>query len=168
MLLYDVLKKNKGFTLIEMITVVIIVGVIASIAAPNFIGLFNRTKVNTSLDELVGAIRETQRQAIRLGQSCRVDIDPNTKVITATPSNCLLNNRQIDNDVKIRTNLAGTPPNISFSYKGNTTNAGTIVLSSDLTDTQKCFTISLGLGIMRTGNYTGTASSIDPGDCETQ
>ena len=36
------LEKDKGFTLIEVITVVIIVGVLAAISAPNFLGLLNR------------------------------------------------------------------------------------------------------------------------------
>lgn len=153
-------KSDRGFTLIELMIALFIIGILAAIASPNFIGLLNRTKVNTSLERLVGAIKETQRQAMRLGKRCRINIDPNTNILTTIPSKCLLNSRQIDNNVKIRTNLSGSIPNISFSHKGNTTKAGTIVLSSNLTNTQKCFTISLGLGIMRTGNYTG--SETDP------
>jgi prepilin-type N-terminal cleavage/methylation domain-containing protein len=46
MLLYNVHRKsNKGFTLVEMIVTVIIVGVIASIAAPNLLGLLNQSRV---------------------------------------------------------------------------------------------------------------------------
>ncbi len=44
---------------------------------------------------------------------------------------------------------------------------GTIVLSSDFIDTQKCFVISLGLGIMRTGNYIGSKTgSVSANNCQ--
>ena len=150
------LNRDRGFSLIELMVVLIIAGIISLIAIPNFVGLLNRIRVNNSLEQLLGAIRETQRQAMRLGKRCQININPNTNILTATPNNCLLNNREIDHDVSIRTNLPGSNPNIYFSNKGNTTRMGTVVLSSNLTDTQKCFVISLGLGIMRTGDYFGS------------
>ena len=162
-------KNNYGFTLAELMIALVVIGVIAAIAAPNFLGLLNRIKVNSSLEQLVGAIRETQRLAMREGKRCRININPSTKILTATPSNCLLNTRTIDDNVIIRTNLSGATPNISFSHKGNTTKMGTIVLSSNFIDTQKCFVISLGLGIMRTGNYTGSKTgSVSYTNCKTE
>ena len=159
-------KSDRGFTLFELMVVLSIVGIIAAIASPNFIGLLGRIKVTASLEQLLGSIRETQRQAMRQGKSCRVNIYPDDNTITATPNDCLLNNRQIDSHVNIRSNFPGSNPNISFSHKGNTTRMGTIVLSSDLTDFQKCFVISLGLGIMRTGDYTGSKTGRVSGkDC---
>jgi prepilin-type N-terminal cleavage/methylation domain-containing protein len=149
-------KNDSGFTLTELMIALIIIGITAAIVSPNFLGFLNRIKVNNSLEQLLGAIRETQRQAMRRGKRCRIDINPNTNILSANPARCLLNNRTIDENVIIRTNLSGSTPNISFSYKGNTTKMGTIVLSSNFTDTQKCFVISLGLGIMRTGNYIGS------------
>jgi hypothetical protein len=52
-------------------------------------------------------------------------------------------------------------PVITFSYRGNTNSAGTIVVynSNGRTKAQKCLAISLGLGIMRNGDYTGDVSS---------
>lgn len=150
------LKSDRGFTLLELMVVLFMIGIIAAIASPNFIGLLGRIKVSASLEQLLGAIRETQRQAMRQSKSCRVNIYPGNNTITATPNDCLLNDRQIDSHVTIRSNFPGSNPNISFSHKGNTTRMGTIVLSSDLTDFQQCFVISLGLGIMRTGDYTGS------------
>ena len=39
------LRKEKGFTLIELMIVVVIIGILAAIAIPNFMGMTNRAKV---------------------------------------------------------------------------------------------------------------------------
>ncbi|WP_052055809.1 Tfp pilus assembly protein FimT/FimU [Myxosarcina sp. GI1] len=161
--------RNRGFTLAELLITLIIVGVIAAIAAPNLLGLLNRYRVSAALDKVEGAIKETQRQAMRQGKICRININPTTKILSGNAPNCLLANRVIDDNIDIRTNLSGTPPNINFSGKGNTTKMGTIVLSSDGTDSQKCFVISLGLGISRTGDYTGgKTGSVSANNCQTE
>lgn len=161
--------KELGFTLIELLSALVIIGIIAAIASPSFIGLLNKVRVDTALEELLGAIRETQRLSMRNGKTCRINIDPNTNLINATDTGCLLKERTIDENVIVRTNLSGSTPNISFSYKGSTTKMGTIVLSSNLTNTQKCFVISLGLGIMRTGEYTGNnTGSVSASNCQSE
>ena len=160
-------KRDRGFTLIELMVALIIVGVIAAIASPNFLGLLSRIRVNSSLEKLLGAIRETQQLAMRQGKICRIDINLNTNIISSATNDCLLNERKINENVIIRTNLSGSTPNIPFSHRGSTTKMGTIVLSSNLTDIQKCFVISLGLGIMRTGNYTGSKTgSVSGAKCQ--
>lgn len=158
--------RDSGFTLIELIAALVIIGIIAAIASPSFVGLLNRVRVDTALQELLGAIRETQRLAMRHGKTCRININPSNNLIDATDSECLLENRRIDDSVIVRTNLSGATPNILFSHRGSTTKMGTIVLSSDLTNFQKCFVISLGLGIMRTGEYTGSSTgSVSASNC---
>lgn len=160
-------KSDRGFTLLELMVVLLIVGIIAAIAVPNFIGLLNRIRVRDSLEKLLGAIQESQKLSIRHGKTCYLNINPNTNVISSNDSQCLLNERIINEDIVIRTNLSGSIPNIYFSHKGNTTKMGTIVLSSNFTKSQVCFVISLGLGIKRTGIYTGDRNgSVSAQKCE--
>lgn len=149
-------KSDRGFSLIELAIVSIFIGIIAAIAAPNFLGLLNRYRVNHATTTLVGAIKQAQRQAMREGRLCRVNINATSNTITGTPASCLLNERKIAENITIRSNIPGTIPNISFSYRGSTTKMGTIVVSSESTESQQCFVISLGTGIARTGTYTGS------------
>ena len=161
------LNSDRGFSLIEMLVVVVLVGIVTIISVPGFLGLLSRYKVDKSLSTLEGAIKETQRQAIRQGRLCRVNINPNTNKITGNPTACLLETRTINSDINIRTNLSGAIPNISFSHKGSTTKSGTVVVSSDYTDRQKCFVISLGIGITRIGNYIGSKTgSVSATKCQ--
>jgi len=153
-MLKQIRKSDRGFTLIELAIVLVVVGIFAAISAPNLLGLLNRYRLNQATDTLVGAIKEAQIQAIRQGKLCRIIINSNN-TLTGDPPGCLLSSRSIRGNIKIRNNIPGAISNISFSYKGNTTKAGTIVLSSQGTNSQKCFVISLGTGIARTGIYTG-------------
>ena len=159
-------KSDCGFTLIELASVVVIIGIITAIAAPNLLGMLNRYRVDRATATLVGAIKEAQRQAMRQGKLCRININTASNSLTGTPANCLLSERRISDNINIRSNIPGTIPNIAFSYRGSTTKMGTIVISSDVTNSQKCFVISLGTGIARTGIYTGSKTgSVSATNC---
>lgn len=166
---WNVPKSNTGFTLIEMLAAVIMVGILAAIAAPNLFGLLTRNRINQALSQIEGAIKEGQRQAIRQGKSCRVQINLTNNTISGDPPNCLLNEREIADSINIQTNLPGTTPGIVFSHKGSTTTNGKIVVSSSGSDLKRCFVISLGLGISRTGDYEpdpDNPDSLSDGKCQ--
>ena len=176
MLLYDVHKNNKGFTLIEIITVVIIIGVLASIAAPNLLGMLNQARVKEGMNQIEGAIKETQRLAMRRGKTCKIkfvtqtidgksretiNVVENTDAGETVPAGfyngCLLEQRILPIDVSVN---AGTLTKIGFSGKGNTIDngEGTIVITHDGTNTQKCVQIEGLLGNVVSGDYDDTAT----------
>ena len=165
MLLYNARKSDSGFTLIEMMVTTIIIGVIAAIAAPNFLGLLNRNRVNEAARQIEGALTEAQRQAMRRGTQCSISVDlpDNTISNPAGGNGCLLNNRILNDLVELNTNRA----TITFSGKGNieiddltpgsiTPTPVLVVSMTNGTDLQRCIVIDSLLGSQRLGEYSGT------------
>lgn len=163
MLLSNARNKDRGFTLIETLIILVIIGVLSAIAAPSFLSLFKRNKVNDALVQVQGALQEAQRQAIRNNKSCTVTIDTTNKKVTAP---CLVTgDRILDSSIS----MATSETSIQFSIKGTITlaDAGTVVVSSADTSKKSCLVISSPLGIMRTGEYSGSTASVSASNCTT-
>jgi prepilin-type N-terminal cleavage/methylation domain-containing protein len=65
---------QRGFTLIEVMVIVMVVGILAAIASPSFGSLLDSIKVNQTVTDLRTALQDTQRQAIRKNQTCTVQV----------------------------------------------------------------------------------------------
>lgn len=57
------MRMEAGFTLIETLVVVVMVGVLAAIAAPSWLGFVARQRVNKANDAVLGALQEAQQLA---------------------------------------------------------------------------------------------------------
>ena len=172
MWLYDVHKKERGFTLTEMLVTVIVAGILAAITTPSMVGMFNNSKVKSALEELNGALTEAQRQAMRRGKSCTVSIDTTHNQITVATGTgsegCLLSDRTFPDELKMTTNISGNQ--VKFSFRGNTTlsDQGTIVITTQNgSGDQRCLVVSNALGAIKTGIYNGNATSPTAANCNT-
>lgn len=58
-------KQAAGFTIIEMIVIVVIIGVLSAIAAPSWLAFLTRQRLNAAQAEAIGALREAQANAKR-------------------------------------------------------------------------------------------------------
>jgi prepilin-type N-terminal cleavage/methylation domain-containing protein len=60
---------SKGYTLVELLSVIGILGVLCAIALPSFLGILNQTKINLLAEQVRQSLKEAQLQAISEGQS---------------------------------------------------------------------------------------------------
>jgi prepilin-type N-terminal cleavage/methylation domain-containing protein len=110
--------NNAGFSLVEILVVLVMLGVLAAISTPNWIAFLNRQQANKANDVVLAGIQEAQRQAKRqkLGYSISFRTDNNIPQIAIYPK---------DSDpTKLWRNL-GTDVGIK---------SGSIVLGTNLTN----------------------------------
>jgi prepilin-type N-terminal cleavage/methylation domain-containing protein len=165
-------NRNRGFTLIEMLAVVIIVGVLAAVAVPNLLGLIYKARIDDGLADIEGAIKEAKGQATRFSQRCIIEIGTDTiggetryvvqtstaAGVVANNSRCLLERRILPTGVVVTDNI---PNRINFSGKGNIGNTNeyvppntgnwTITVSHNNISTSKCVRVEGLFGDVQTG-----------------
>jgi general secretion pathway protein H len=67
--------RARGFTLIELVAVIILIGIALSVAAFSFTKSLDSTKVQAATRDLVAALRYTRGQAIVTGKQAALDLD---------------------------------------------------------------------------------------------
>ncbi|MEC4816580.1 MAG: type II secretion system protein [Scytonema sp. PMC 1069.18] len=67
-------QAAAGFTLLELIAIVVMVGILGAIAAPGWLAFVNRQRVNKANDAVLGALQEAQRQAKKTKKSYSVSL----------------------------------------------------------------------------------------------
>jgi prepilin-type N-terminal cleavage/methylation domain-containing protein len=167
-------QSNQGFTLIEILVTIMIGGILAAIAAPNFMAWVDNKKINDAATKIEGALREAQSSAGRRNITC--DIVITTTQVSASNPKCLpsgtLNIQDKAPDVGISNSnlgIAGTGGStgttvtyLSIGTANITPNSSTIVVykpNETTSGTKKCIVVSKGIGTIRTGTYTGSLST---------
>ncbi len=77
------MRQEYGFTIVELVAVMVITGIIAAIAAPRFIGV-DAFDARGSYSTLVSALRYAQKTAIAQRTLVCANVDVATKIVTLT------------------------------------------------------------------------------------
>ncbi|MEG4940020.1 type II secretion system protein [Microcoleus sp. F4-D5] len=129
-------NSDKGFTLLEVLVIALIVGILSSIAAPSWLAFINRQRVRTVNDRVLQSLRLAQSEAKRTKSDRVVTlnplVDPPTATIKTDPAqNPPLQTVTFDagGEIKpkqVKLSVASCPPNIActaatqltFNYNG--------------------------------------------------
>ncbi|GAB4371363.1 MAG: hypothetical protein Kow00121_12810 [Elainellaceae cyanobacterium] len=79
--------SNTGYTLVEMIVVIVIVGILAATAVPGWLSFANSRRANTGRDEVLQTLRQAQARASRTRTRQIVIFDPAANPPTLTTGN---------------------------------------------------------------------------------
>lgn len=169
------LACQSGFTLVESLLTVAVIGIFAAIAAPSFTTWLSNKKIDDVTAQLEGAIREAQAQAIKKSQACTLNIGAQ---VTSTPPDCLPSGprdlTKLDasifsnnnSEVLVKAINLDSPPKVLFTFRGTISIAGagtglvTIYSGAGASNRRsRCIAIASGIGVVRTGTYAGSDPS---------
>jgi prepilin-type N-terminal cleavage/methylation domain-containing protein len=172
----------EGFTLIEGLVTLLLVGIFAAILTPSFMGWLNSRRIEDVTAQVESALKEAQAEAQKRSLSCAVEISPTA--ITANPTACFPTGSKDLTKLGVTVltkNHSGTtlasnlrlPARFEVSYRGNISlpspSAEAIITVFQQGSTQgRCLAVTSGIGIMRRGKYVGqNPASPAPNECET-
>ena len=106
-------RSIAGFTLIEVLVIIIIVGILFAIAAPSWVGFLNRQRITTARDQTFELLRSAQAEAKRTKVSRAIvfgnttDPNPTKDKIARVIVVPVTDNTVTDNAAKLATFLNG-------------------------------------------------------------
>lgn len=137
--------RNSGFTLIEMMVVITIISIIASVAVPSFSSLFDRYRLRGAADALFGDLQAARMEAIRSNSTVYVnfatganwcygmktgsDCDCTKPSSDANYCSLKLVSAQTNNGVTLSANAFASPPSID-PVQGLVSQAGSVTFQS--------------------------------------
>lgn len=82
-----IFRRNHGFTLIELIVIILVLGILAAVAIPMFFDL-NVYRNRAAYDEVAGAVRYAQKLAVASGCEVQVALTGNSYALQQHATDC--------------------------------------------------------------------------------
>ncbi|MDK2824594.1 MAG: hypothetical protein PWQ67_2165 [Clostridia bacterium] len=144
---FNFLKKQEGFTLTEMLLVLVILGILAALIFPDAYSIINNHKLQSIAKELVSDMRKTQQLAISKERPFRMIFNDSA----SSPSNTYyikdINKNETIKEVQLPSDISIYLSKIIEFYPDGTTQNDTITLQNE--NNQTLFVVSYMTGRFR-------------------
>ncbi|PHX55383.1 transcriptional regulator [Tychonema bourrellyi FEM_GT703] len=174
-------KGDQGFTLLEVLVTVLVLGILSSIAAPSWLAFINNQRVRTVNDRVLQSLRSAQSEAKRTKRDVTVtfytssstpSVDPPRVEIDTNPAETDTSKKEIRKEtfssggeikpgtiaLTVNQPAASTPANsITFDYQGNLPTNTTpfyVTVAPASGGQKKCVIVQTILGAMTTDEGT--------------
>ena len=160
-------QKDRGFTLLEMLAVLTIIGILTAIAVPSVLAIMTRTQLSNSVERVRDTLEISRIQATQKSKQCTIYIPAGNQVV----SGCLISADSSSSgisgvpnglpSVKLDDGIVIENSNLIIIYnsRGITKSSGTVVLSSSSGE-KRCLTIEQGVGLISIGTYISTTCKV--------
>ncbi len=139
------MKDRRGFTLIEITIVLVIVGILGMIAIPNFQGWLNHMRFTGFLREVYSTFQDARTRAKTTGIPHEVVVDPGANTVGLRRAS---DNVYVHPPVSAPWNCdIGSGSNVVFRANGTATNAGNVrIVSTKVSADNSVISVTLGTG----------------------
>lgn len=156
-------SSSSGFTVLEVLIVVVIIGILSAIAGPSWLSFINNRRLNVAQDRVYLALRQAQSQAQKQKLTWQASFREQNDIVqwavhpaSVNPANINWNsldhNIRLDKETTLQLLKSQGIRQIQFDYRGSVRKPplGRITLSSKYGGkTKRCVFVSTILGAMR-------------------
>ncbi len=128
------MKNNKGFTIIEMVIVIVIMAILAAVAVPNIISWRAKSSLGGDTRTLKADFELARSRAIRDNTNMTISFNTGNNSYSITNGVDIILSRNLTNTSINGTTLAGD--STTFDSRGRSSNSGIVTLSNDTGNTQ--------------------------------
>ena len=145
--------KRSGFTLVELLVVIAVLAIVATVGIPNFGPTVANSRATAAANDLLGALQLARSEAVRLNEPVLITPTGGNWAAGWTITRAGTPIRQ--RDALTRVNIAGGPATITFGSAGNANPAGAFTIeATGGGNPQRCLRVT-----------AAGSAAVEPGGC---
>ena len=126
----EIMHKNSGFTITELMVTIAVIAILASLAIPNFIAWLPNYRLRSGAEEIQSTLQFARLTAIKRNATATVTFDIANETYRASVGGQAIRGGRMPAGIDINSAFGGT--SVQFDSRGIANNAGTAVVRNNL------------------------------------